>query len=147
MRSHPQVLRVVHKGGSGQPSIVDQLFVVGARPFGFDRQRDLDQATYCIRARWFVILLLGPAFNLRPRCEREPDGQHGILFGGWPSAFFRCYLFCRVRSGTPDPPPFSSLNSMPAVSSAEHILVPVSCQPPKVHIHQSISRRGRAGLI
>jgi hypothetical protein len=147
MRSHPQVLRVVHKGGSGQPSIVDQLFVVGARPFGFDRQRDLDQATYCIRARWFVILLLGPAFNLRPRCEREPDGQHGILFGRWPSAFFRCYLFCRVRSGTPDPPPFSSLNSMPAVSSAEHILVPVSCQPPKVHIHQSISRRGRAGLI
>jgi len=40
------------------------------------------------------------------------------------------FLWIRLRSLTPGPPPFSSMNSMPAFSRAAFILSPVSVRPP-----------------
>ncbi|MGC1857850.1 MAG: hypothetical protein WA725_13995, partial [Pseudolabrys sp.] len=43
------------------------------------------------------------------------------------------YFFClwRFRSRTPAPPPFSSMNSMPALSSATRIFSTVVFRPPR----------------
>ena len=42
------------------------------------------------------------------------------------------FLRARLRSLTPSPPPFSSMNSMPAFSRAASILAPVSTRPPNI---------------
>ena len=52
----------------------------------------------------------------------------GVAAGSEVYGFFRA----RLRSLTPSPPPFSSMNSMPAFSRAASILAPVSVRPPNV---------------
>ena len=46
-------------------------------------------------------------------------------------AYLLGFLWTRFRSLTPGPPPFSSMNSVPAFSRAAPILSPVSVRPPK----------------
>jgi hypothetical protein len=69
------------------------LFVAGISSFCLASECKLDQAPNCFRAREFVILLLGPAFNFGPERRRKPHGQHRVATGGWPTGFFRYYLF------------------------------------------------------
>jgi hypothetical protein len=47
------------------------------------------------------------------------------------AAYLLGLLWIRLRSLTPGPPPFSSMNSMPAFTRAASILSPVSARPPK----------------
>jgi hypothetical protein len=47
------------------------------------------------------------------------------------SPYLRFLTVSGFRRRTPGPPPFWSMNSMPAVSKAKRILVPVSSRPPK----------------
>ena len=47
------------------------------------------------------------------------------------SAYLWVLILSGLRRRTPGPPPFSSINSTPAVSKAKRILVPVSSRPPK----------------
>ena len=65
----------------------------------------------------------------------ERNAEHGPPCARIISARTSAYLWVLTLSGlrrrTPGPPPFSSMNSMPAVSKAKRILVPVSSRPPK----------------
>ena len=69
------------------------------------------------------ILVVGAVSTLR-RAKLNPQRYPWVTMG--PLISFAVY-----RSRTPGPPPFSSMNSSPAFSSAKRILVPVSWRPPK----------------
>jgi hypothetical protein len=68
-----------HRPQSGSP-----LFSVG-------RERPLNQAPNCFRARGSVGLLLGPLLNPRFKCRRQPHCRHRILAGRRPTALFLYY--------------------------------------------------------
>jgi hypothetical protein len=53
---------------------------------------------------------VGPFFESRTK--------HRLSDGGTPHTYFPGFRWTRLRSLTPAPPPFSSMNSMPAASSA-----------------------------
>jgi hypothetical protein len=47
------------------------------------------------------------------------------------AAYLPALLWIRLRTLTPGPPPFSSMNTMPALTRAASIFSPVSARPPK----------------
>ena len=67
------------------------------------------------------------------QCEVGPffESWHPVSRSGDAAIIYFPGLLCiRLRSLTPGPPPFSSMNSMPAFSRAASILSPVSVRPP-----------------